>query len=182
MTSTCWDFAFYHSEAGHYRVPVLHAAFAEATIRLIKVLLVWIKIQVPDFTTLNVWSSSRVLPNLVPLLGDPCLSLLIMAPGRVPSVGLVPDRQFGNSSDDEPGGCAQSREGSSFHRLGDSPSGIEYSKWLSLPQGPYFDSYFLRDLGGVWRSSGPTSWTILLVTAGPISCSVVKLLQVHGGK
>ncbi|WZZ90306.1 hypothetical protein YC2023_118885 [Brassica napus] len=71
-----------------------------------------------------------------------------MAPGRVPSVGLVPDRQFGNSSDDEPEGCAQSGEGSSFHRLGDSPSGIEYSKWLSLPQGPYTDSYFLRDLGG----------------------------------
>ncbi|KAF3612022.1 hypothetical protein DY000_02048087 [Brassica cretica] len=26
-TGTCWDFAFYLSEAGHYRVPVLHAAF-----------------------------------------------------------------------------------------------------------------------------------------------------------
>ncbi|KAF3591481.1 hypothetical protein DY000_02021727 [Brassica cretica] len=26
-TGTCWDFAFYRSEAGHYRVPVLHAAF-----------------------------------------------------------------------------------------------------------------------------------------------------------
>ncbi|KAF3533236.1 hypothetical protein DY000_02040207 [Brassica cretica] len=24
---TCWGIAFYHSEAGHYRVPVLHAAF-----------------------------------------------------------------------------------------------------------------------------------------------------------
>ncbi|KAF3564049.1 hypothetical protein DY000_02017314 [Brassica cretica] len=60
-TGICWDFAFYRSEAGHYRVPVLHAASAEATIRLIKVLLVWMKIQVPDFTTLHVWSSSRVL-------------------------------------------------------------------------------------------------------------------------
>ncbi|KAF3607129.1 hypothetical protein DY000_02049215 [Brassica cretica] len=131
-TGTCWDFAFYRSEAGHYRVLVLHAASAEATIRLIKVLLVWMKIQVPDFTTLHVWSSSRVLHNLVPLLGDPRLSLLIMAPGRVPSVGLVPGRQVGVSSDDEPGGCAQCREGSSFHRLGDSPSGIEYSKWDPL--------------------------------------------------
>ncbi|KAF2558043.1 hypothetical protein F2Q68_00016832 [Brassica cretica] len=119
-TGTCWDFAFYRSEAGHYRVLVLHAASAEATIRLIKVLLVWMKIQVPDFTTLHVWSSSRVLHNLVPLLGDPRLSLLIMAPGRVPSVGLVPGRQVGVSSDDEPGGCAQCREGSSFHRLGES--------------------------------------------------------------
>ncbi|KAF3597017.1 hypothetical protein DY000_02020548 [Brassica cretica] len=27
-TGTCWDFAFYHSEAGHYRVLVLHAAFS----------------------------------------------------------------------------------------------------------------------------------------------------------
>ncbi|KAF3493698.1 hypothetical protein DY000_02052574 [Brassica cretica] len=54
-TDICWDFAFYRSEAGHYRVPVLHAASAEATIRLIKVLLVWMKIQVPDFTTLHVW-------------------------------------------------------------------------------------------------------------------------------
>ncbi|KAF2559568.1 hypothetical protein F2Q68_00016786 [Brassica cretica] len=62
-TGTCWDFAFYHSEAGYYRVPVLHAASAEATIRLIKVLLVWMKIQVPDFTTLHIWSSSRVLPG-----------------------------------------------------------------------------------------------------------------------
>ncbi|KAF3602225.1 hypothetical protein F2Q69_00035317 [Brassica cretica] len=61
-TGTCWDFAYYHSEAGHYRVPVLHAASAEATIRLIKVLLAWMKIQVPDFTTLHVWSSSRVIP------------------------------------------------------------------------------------------------------------------------
>ncbi|KAF3601200.1 hypothetical protein F2Q69_00034916 [Brassica cretica] len=26
--STCWDFAFCLSEAGHYRVPVLHAASA----------------------------------------------------------------------------------------------------------------------------------------------------------
>ncbi|KAF3584752.1 hypothetical protein F2Q69_00029266 [Brassica cretica] len=26
-TGTCWDFAFYLSEAGHYRVPMLHAAF-----------------------------------------------------------------------------------------------------------------------------------------------------------
>ncbi|WZY86811.1 hypothetical protein YC2023_033195 [Brassica napus] len=26
-TGTCWDFTFYRSEAGHYRVPVLHAAF-----------------------------------------------------------------------------------------------------------------------------------------------------------
>ncbi|KAH0879859.1 hypothetical protein HID58_067253 [Brassica napus] len=52
-----------------------------------------------------------------------------MAPGRVPSVGLVPGRQVGVSSDDEPGGCAQCREGFSFHHLGDSPSGIEYSKW-----------------------------------------------------
>ncbi|KAG5392731.1 hypothetical protein IGI04_022694 [Brassica rapa subsp. trilocularis] len=26
-TGTCWDFTFYLSEAGHYRVPVLHAAF-----------------------------------------------------------------------------------------------------------------------------------------------------------
>ncbi|KAF3522328.1 hypothetical protein F2Q69_00048423 [Brassica cretica] len=26
-TGTCWDIAFYHSEAGHYRVPVLHSAF-----------------------------------------------------------------------------------------------------------------------------------------------------------
>ncbi|KAF2560965.1 hypothetical protein F2Q70_00017874 [Brassica cretica] len=86
-TGTCWDFTFYRSEAGHYRVPVLHAASTEATIRLIKVLLVWMKIQGPDFTALHVWSSSRVLPNLVPLLGDPRLSLLIMAPGRVPSVG-----------------------------------------------------------------------------------------------
>ncbi|KAF3564276.1 hypothetical protein DY000_02014738 [Brassica cretica] len=83
-TGTCWDFAFYRSETGHYRVPVLHAASAEATIRLIKVLL-----------------------NLVPLLGDPRLSLLIMAPGRVPSVGLVPGRQLGVSLDDEPRGCAQ---------------------------------------------------------------------------
>ncbi|WZZ77815.1 hypothetical protein YC2023_098387 [Brassica napus] len=58
-----------------------------------------------------------------------------MAPGRVPSVGLVPDRQFGNSSDDDPRGCAQSREGSSFHRLGDSPSGIEYSKWPRCRRG-----------------------------------------------
>ncbi|KAF2538113.1 hypothetical protein F2Q68_00020659 [Brassica cretica] len=63
-TGTCWDFAFYRSEAGHYRVPVLHAASTEATIRLIKVLLVWMKIQVPDFTTLHVWSSSRVIPVL----------------------------------------------------------------------------------------------------------------------
>ncbi|KAF3585890.1 hypothetical protein F2Q69_00030631 [Brassica cretica] len=71
-TGTCWDFAFYHSEAGYYRVPVLHAASAEATIRLIKVLLVWMKIQVPDFTTLHVWSSSRVLPvdYALPLLFD----------------------------------------------------------------------------------------------------------------
>ncbi|KAG5375980.1 hypothetical protein IGI04_040576 [Brassica rapa subsp. trilocularis] len=89
-TGTRLDFAFYRSEAGHYRVPVLHAASAEATIRLINVLLVWMKIQVPNFTTLHVWSRSRVVPNLVPLLGDPRLSLLIMACGRVPSVGLVP--------------------------------------------------------------------------------------------
>ena len=26
-TGTCWDFAFYRSETGHYRVLVLHAAF-----------------------------------------------------------------------------------------------------------------------------------------------------------
>ncbi|KAF3568110.1 hypothetical protein DY000_02013400 [Brassica cretica] len=26
ITSTCWDFVFCRSEAGHYRVPVLHAA------------------------------------------------------------------------------------------------------------------------------------------------------------
>ncbi|KAF2538743.1 hypothetical protein F2Q68_00021783 [Brassica cretica] len=54
-TGTCWDFTFYRSEAGHYRVPVLHAASAETTIRLIKILLVWMKIQVPDFTTLHIW-------------------------------------------------------------------------------------------------------------------------------
>ncbi|KAF2576350.1 hypothetical protein F2Q70_00003055 [Brassica cretica] len=63
---------FYRPEAGHYRVPVLHAASAEATIRLIKVLLVWMKIQLPDFTTLHVWSSSRVLPVLARIVfGDP---------------------------------------------------------------------------------------------------------------
>ncbi|WZZ27120.1 hypothetical protein YC2023_010521 [Brassica napus] len=33
----------------------------------------------------------------------PGSSLLITAPGRVPSVGLVPGRQLGVSSDDEPG-------------------------------------------------------------------------------
>ncbi|KAF3516813.1 hypothetical protein DY000_02060864 [Brassica cretica] len=26
-TGTCWDIAFYRSEAGHYQVPVLHSAF-----------------------------------------------------------------------------------------------------------------------------------------------------------
>ena len=26
-TGTCWDFAFFRSDAGHYRVPMLHAAF-----------------------------------------------------------------------------------------------------------------------------------------------------------
>ncbi|WZZ77816.1 hypothetical protein YC2023_098388 [Brassica napus] len=62
-----------------------------------------------------------------------------MAPGRVPSVGLVPDRQFGNSSDDDPGGCAQSREGSSFHRVwgivprgSNTPSGFSTSFLLGL--------------------------------------------------
>ncbi|KAH0936357.1 hypothetical protein HID58_013474, partial [Brassica napus] len=41
--------------------------------------------------------------NLVSLLGDPRLSLLIMAPGRVTPAGLVPGQQLGVSSDDEPG-------------------------------------------------------------------------------
>ncbi|KAH0868016.1 hypothetical protein HID58_075038 [Brassica napus] len=67
-----------------------------------------------------------------------------MAPGRVPSVGLFTGRQLGVSSDDEPGGCAQCREGSSFHRLGDSPSGIEYSKWE-----PILILIFFGTLGGL---------------------------------
>ena len=56
-----------------------------------------------------------------------------MAPGRVPSVGLVLGRQLGVSSDDEPGGWAPCREGSSFHRLGiirrgsNTPSGFSTS-------------------------------------------------------
>ncbi|KAF2595202.1 hypothetical protein F2Q70_00043603 [Brassica cretica] len=29
ITSTCWDFVFCRSEAGHYRVPVLHAALCK---------------------------------------------------------------------------------------------------------------------------------------------------------
>ncbi|KAH0859653.1 hypothetical protein HID58_087914 [Brassica napus] len=70
-----------------------------------------------------------------------------MALGRMPSVGLVPGRQLGVFSDDEPRGCAQCREGSSFHRLGDIQSGIEYSR-LSLPQGSRTGSDFLRDLRG----------------------------------
>ncbi|WZY77770.1 hypothetical protein YC2023_024154 [Brassica napus] len=68
-----------------------------------------------------------------------------MAPGRVPSVGLVTGRQLGVSSDDETGGCAQCREGSSFHRLGDSPSGIEYSKWFFY----YFAPRLIGTLGGL---------------------------------
>ncbi|WZY86797.1 hypothetical protein YC2023_033181 [Brassica napus] len=57
-----------------------------------------------------------------------------MAPGRVTPAGLVPGQQLGVSSDDEPGG-AQYRERSSFHRLGDSSSGIEYSKWPRCRRG-----------------------------------------------
>ncbi|WZZ65728.1 hypothetical protein YC2023_077098 [Brassica napus] len=78
--------------------------------------------------------------NLVPLLKGLRLSLLIMALGRMPSVGLVSGRQLGVSSDDEPRGCAQCREGSSFHHLGDSQ--------LSLPQGSRTGSYFLWELRG----------------------------------
>ncbi|WZZ45304.1 hypothetical protein YC2023_041563 [Brassica napus] len=69
-----------------------------------------------------------------------------MAPGRMPSV----------------------REGSSFHRLGDSQSGIEYSRWLSLPQGPYTDSYFLRDLGG--GGGGVFGVPRYLITCGDDAC------------
>ncbi|KAH0939075.1 hypothetical protein HID58_006536 [Brassica napus] len=52
---------------------------------------------------------------------------------------------LGVSSDDETGGCAQCREGSSFHRLGDSPSGIEYSKWFFY----YFAPRLIGTLGGL---------------------------------
>ncbi|KAH0866901.1 hypothetical protein HID58_073923 [Brassica napus] len=101
-----------------------------------------------------------------------------MALGRVPSVGLVPGRQLGVSLDDEPGGCAQSREGSSFHRLGDSPSGIEYSKWDPILIAIFFGTPYLAGDFGVPRylttcgddTCGPSpspSWGMKLLWAEP---------------
>ncbi|WZZ70109.1 hypothetical protein YC2023_081479 [Brassica napus] len=49
ITGTCWDFAFYHSEAGHYRVLVLHAAFSRKPLSDLGVLVMDSETQVPGF-------------------------------------------------------------------------------------------------------------------------------------
>ncbi|KAF3560218.1 hypothetical protein F2Q69_00012555 [Brassica cretica] len=46
---TCWDFAFYRSETGHYLVPVLHAAFCRKPLSDLGVLIMESETQVPGF-------------------------------------------------------------------------------------------------------------------------------------
>ncbi|WZZ50822.1 hypothetical protein YC2023_050929 [Brassica napus] len=46
---TCWDFAFYRSETGHYRVPVLHASFCRKPLSDFGVLVMDSETQVPGF-------------------------------------------------------------------------------------------------------------------------------------
>ncbi|KAF3603659.1 hypothetical protein F2Q69_00035660 [Brassica cretica] len=64
-TGTCWDFAFYHSEAGHYRVPVLHAAFCRKPLSDLGVLVMDPKTEVQAFSAFHVWRSRN-------LCIDPC--------------------------------------------------------------------------------------------------------------
>ncbi|KAF2599369.1 hypothetical protein F2Q68_00010727 [Brassica cretica] len=51
-TGTCWGIAFYLSEAGHYRVPVLHSAFCRKPLSDLEDAGVG-----EDFVTCNVWRS-----------------------------------------------------------------------------------------------------------------------------
>ncbi|KAF2534685.1 hypothetical protein F2Q70_00030025 [Brassica cretica] len=48
-TGTCWDFAFYRSEAGHYRAPMLHAAFCRKPLSDLGVLVMDSETQTPGF-------------------------------------------------------------------------------------------------------------------------------------
>ncbi|KAF3582314.1 hypothetical protein DY000_02030679 [Brassica cretica] len=67
---TCWDFAVYSSEAGHYRVPVLHAAFCRKPLSDLGVLVMDSETQVPVLLLMGsrYFYGSRPIPGLLVVL------------------------------------------------------------------------------------------------------------------
>ncbi|KAF3580446.1 hypothetical protein DY000_02031619 [Brassica cretica] len=71
-TGTCWGIVFYRSEAGHYRVPVLHSDFCRKPLSDLEGAGVGENPSATEFATFHVWRS-RVLcgaPGLLHLLND----------------------------------------------------------------------------------------------------------------